>query len=486
MKIEQLLEKKEQLQVLILRDMVLHGGTVGTNQLREQVNLSKTSFDQYIAEIPMIGMMMGKKVAIKRNEFQVTLELAEDVSLEKIILFLVQQSLKFNLLVYLLEHHQASIVRLATAFNISESSVFRKIKELNQLLQEFSLQIKNGQLYGEELQVRYFYYVLFQFISESQRPLFLQQTPDKAPLILGLERALETTFSQESASKIACWLGITRKRLLSEKTTFATLKEKKILYQKDRLYQALDPVISLYLSRTAAEISGYEPLMFYSFFVSFAVLSEEHFYQYDLTRSKKLPTAVLDTYIRETMLWHYRPRKLKIKEEKAVGYQLAQIDNEFYFFRGVMTIYEPEHLLQQQKKMLGRSLSQLLERLKETTLTQLPAKQGEEAALSYLMIQYANILMMIDFYIAKSVTIGIDIETLPIYRVAFQQFLLRELKGISGIEIENRRPGKKYDLVITFNQEDPRQNYYYLSEFASSYDIARLKQKIEEEKKAKN
>ncbi|EPE2356842.1 helix-turn-helix domain-containing protein [Enterococcus hirae] len=486
MKIEQLLEKKEQLQVLILRDMVLHGGTVGTNQLREQVNLSKTSFDQYIAEIPMIGRMMGKKVAIKRNEFQVTLELAEDVSLEKIILFLVQQSLKFNLLVYLLEHHQASIVRLATAFNISESSVFRKIKELNQLLQEFSLQIKNGQLYGEELQVRYFYYVLFQFISESQRPLFLQQTPDKAPLILGLERALETTFSQESASKIACWLGITRKRLLSEKTTFATLKEKKILYQKDRLYQALDPVISLYLSRTAAEISGYEPLMFYSFFVSFAVLSEEHFYQYDLTRSKKLPTAVLDTYIRETMLWHYRPRKLKIKEEKAVGYQLAQIDNEFYFFRGVMMIYEPEHLLQQQKKMLGRSLSQLLERLKETTLTQLPAKQGEEAALSYLMIQYANILMMIDFYIAKSVTIGIDIETLPIYRVAFQQFLLRELKGISGIEIENRRPGKKYDLVITFNQEDLHQNYYYLSEFASSYDIARLKQKIEEEKKAKN
>ena len=486
MKIEQLLEKKEQLQVLILRDMVLHGGTVGTNQLREQVYLSKTSFDQYIAEIPMIGMMMGKKVAIKRNEFQVTLELAEDVSLEKIILFLVQQSLKFNLLVYLLEHHQASIVRLATAFNISESSVFRKIKELNQLLQEFSLQIKNGQLYGEELQVRYFYYVLFQFISESQRPLFLQQTPDKAPLILGLERALETTFSQESASKIACWLGITRKRLLSEKTTFATLKEKKILYQKDRLYQALDPVISLYLSRTAAEISGYEPLMFYSFFVSFAVLSEEHFYQYDLTRSKKLPTAVLDTYIRETMLWHYRPRKLKIKEEKAVGYQLAQIDNEFYFFRGVMMIYEPEHLLQQQKKMLGRSLSQFLERLKETTLTQLPAKQGEEAALSYLMIQYANILMMIDFYIAKSVTIGIDIETLPIYRVAFQQFLLRELKGISGIEIENRRPGKKYDLVITFNQEDLHQNYYYLSEFASSYDIARLKQKIEEEKKAKN
>lgn len=486
MKLDQLLEKKEQLQVTILRELVLQGGVVATNELREKVNLSKTAFDQYIEEISMIGLMMRKQVVIKRTEFQVVLELAEDVSLEKILVFLVQQSLKFNLLTYLLEHNQTSIVRLATAFNISESSVFRKIKELNQLLQEFSLQIKNGQLYGEELQVRYFYFVLFQFIPASQRPLFLKQTSDKSPLILGLERGLETNFTVDASMKIACWLGITRKRLLSEKTTFNTLKEKKKLYQNDRLYQAIDPILSLYLSRTAADLSGYETLMFYSFFVSFAVLEEEHFYQYDLTRSKKLPTAVLDTYIRETMLWHYRPRRLKIQEEKAVGYQLAQIDNEFYFFQGTMMIYDEKHLLQQQKKMLGQSLSQLLERLKETTIRQIPSKQMEESALNYLMIQYASILMMIDFYIAKTVKIGIDIDTLPIYRIAFKQFLFSELKGISGIEIENKQKGKNYDLVITFNQEEPKQNYYYLSEFASAYDITRLKQIIEQEKKAKN
>ena len=125
---------------------------------------------------------------------------------------------------------------------------------------------------------------------------------------------------------------------MSEKTTFKTLKTRKTLYENDRLYQVIDPVLSLYLSRTAADLSNYETLMFYSFFVSFAVLDEEHFYQYDLTRSKKLPTAVLDTYIRETMLWHYRPRRLKIKEEKAVGYQLSQINNELYFFDGHLSL----------------------------------------------------------------------------------------------------------------------------------------------------
>ena len=486
MKIEALLERKEQLQILILRNLVLQGGTASINGLREHVQLSKTSFDQYLEDIELIGRMMGKKVEVQRNEYQALLVLDEDVSLEKILLFLLQESLKFKMLVYLLEHQQVSIIRLATAFNISESSVFRKIKELNQLLEEFGLQIKNGQLYGEELQIRYFYYELFQYIPEDQRPLFLQNTPEKRPFILGLGRVLETTFTASAEAQIACWLGITKKRLLNEKSTYETLKEKKLLYQSDRLYQAIDPIIVMHLSRTAAELNVYETMMYYSFFVSFSIVDEEIFYQYDLTRSKKLPTAVLDTYIRETMLWHYRPRRLKIKEEKAVGYQISQINNEWFFFVGKIEVYERDRLLEQQQKMLGHSLTQLLEKLQETAMQQLPRKSTEDSALSYLMIQYANVLLMIDFYIAKPVVIGIDLESLPIYRIAFQQYLIRELRGVSGIEIESYEEGKNYDLVITFCQRNKQQNEYYLSEFASPYDIIRLKRRIEMLKKEKN
>ena len=54
---------------------------------------------------------------------------------------------------------------------------------------------------------------------------------------------------------------------MSEKTTFKTLKTRKTLYENDRLYQVIDPVLSLYLSRTAADLSNYETLMFYSFCV---------------------------------------------------------------------------------------------------------------------------------------------------------------------------------------------------------------------------
>ena len=82
--------------------------------------------------------------------------------------------------------------------------------------------------------------------------------------------------------------------------------------------------------------------------------------------------------------------------------------------------------------------------------------------------------------------IGIDLESLPIYRIAFQQYLIRELRGVSGIEIESYEEGKNYDLVITFCQRNKQQSEYYLSEFASPYDIIRLKRRIEMLKKEKN
>ncbi len=53
------------------------------------------------------------------------------------------------------------------------------------------------------------------------------------------------------------------------------------------------------------------------------------------------------------MLWHYRPRRLKIKEEKAVGYQISQINNEWFFFVGKIEVYERDRLLEQQQKCLG-------------------------------------------------------------------------------------------------------------------------------------
>ncbi|MGC3648826.1 transcriptional regulator, partial [Enterococcus faecium] len=78
-----------QLQILILRNLVLQAGTASINGLSEHVQLSKASFDQYLEDIELIGRLMEKTVEVQRNEYQALVVLDEDVSLEKMILILL-------------------------------------------------------------------------------------------------------------------------------------------------------------------------------------------------------------------------------------------------------------------------------------------------------------------------------------------------------------------------------------------------------------
>ncbi|MGC3085772.1 transcriptional regulator, partial [Enterococcus faecium] len=67
---------------------------------------------------------------------------------------------------------------------------------------------------------------------------------------------------------------------------------------------------------------------------------------------------------------------------------------------------------------------------------------------------------------------------MAIYLFALKQYLIRERSGSRGIEIGSYEAGKEYDLVNTFCQRNKKQCEYYLSDFASPYDIIRLKRRI--------
>lgn len=134
-------------------------------------------------------------------------------SLNHLIEAFVKESLKFQLLDYLYRNKEFSIVQLTTKFMISESSLFRKIKELNQLLAAFDLQIKNGQLQGEELQIRYFYFQLYWYITPYEIHQKKTMSPLNKRIIEGIETGLGFTFNEHNALKVSLWLSITKKRL---------------------------------------------------------------------------------------------------------------------------------------------------------------------------------------------------------------------------------------------------------------------------------
>lgn len=103
MNIEALLEKKEQIQVKILRQLVLKRDKITAQELCEGVNLSRPSIESYLEDISYLGQMMGKPMEVMRQDNKLALNMAESQSLDEVISFLIQDSIKYRLLLLLLE-----------------------------------------------------------------------------------------------------------------------------------------------------------------------------------------------------------------------------------------------------------------------------------------------------------------------------------------------------------------------------------------------
>ena len=158
MNIEVLLEKKEQIQVKILRQLFLKHDKLTSQELCDWVNLSRPSVQSYLEDISYIGRMIGEPMEVIRQNNKLVLNMSESQTLDEVISFLIQDSVKYRLILLFLEQKNYMIFELAELLLLSESTLFRKIKELNKLLLEFDIQIKNNKLIGEESQIRYFYY----------------------------------------------------------------------------------------------------------------------------------------------------------------------------------------------------------------------------------------------------------------------------------------------------------------------------------------
>ncbi|MGG5317082.1 helix-turn-helix domain-containing protein [Enterococcus sp. AZ072] len=487
MRIEQLLDKKEQLQLLILRQLILQGGQFSATELRKEVGLSRNAFEQYVSDLEYVCQISKIPLRLFYEGTDLVLHIPPEHNLNDIVELFVADSINYQILDFLLRHKEFTIVQLVNELMISESSVFRKIKELNRLLAEFGLQIKNGQFLGEEAQIRYFYNQVYSFLPK-RMPEYMQITPENQNFIRALEQVLETHFSWEAAYKICRWMGITRKRLTAKKTK--TKKTQKLMtpYLENVLYQKIDHVVTLYFSRTSLEVTKSESLIFYEFFVSNYMLDEDEAYRFELFRSKKLPTAVVDVYVRETLLLHYRPRRLPIDMEKKIGYHLAQIHNEIYFFQGKIEHYQRDQMLNKEKHLLGSALSQLLDQLTDLALQQLNQTFDSENTLHlYLAQNYASVLSMIDFYLLDNLQIGLDLT--GSWKEPLYQLLISDLRPIIGIQIEVYQANRSYDLILTTktHQLDYLEQplVYRLSEFASAYDLKEIKTCIYRLKKTK-
>ena len=485
MRIEDFLEKKEGLQIAILKKLVLENGKISYEDLRNYLGISKASLESYLEELESYLSEYQGDCRVKSDGSKIELFFINHFSIVTVYTDYVKRSLKFQLIDYAFKHQKFTAVKITNDLSISESSLFRKIKESNDLLKEFNIQIKNGSLHGEELQIRYFYFQLYWLVTPNEK---FQETVLPAQihnLINGFEKELDIKISDFSRIRVHLWFAISKKRANISEKIYKNSQKKLKLYENDRLYKQVRQLILLYFSRYSIEVGEEESMLHFIFLTTQSILSEKDFINYDLIRSRRTPTALVDTLLRETVLHYYLPVKPSLALERKISYYLSQINGTLYFFEGALEIYDREDFLAQESKVWRKNLKNLSEELLTTALANFNQKATSLNTLQGLtLLEYSSVLSIVDFKISKELHIGIDLNLMEMHTEILTQMLELNLKNVTGITVEEYKKQRNYDLVITNNlafSEYPKGTEIYVtSDFFSSYDLKQIKSRINE------
>ena len=486
MKIEHFLEKNEVREITIFNQLVLNGGTLSYGKMLDQLGVSKASLENDLSSIAIRIEGFDQKVQLHYDGQTIGLSMSDDLSLQQIYRLYLDQSIKLQIITFLFKHQEFSITQLTQKLAISESSLFRKIKELNSHLKEFGIKIRNGQMQGEELQIRYFYFQFYCYIED--KTTFLAEHPNDrlTQMIDAMEKFLNVTITPENRERLTIWLIISNARVTIIDKQAKRLRTQMKAYRKDPFFHKIQVFVLRYFSRYSIEVDEVESMIHFAFLLAFPVLKEPDFHEYRLLRDRHAPIASMDTLIAETIINHFKYRRLPYMLERDMSYHLTHIHTRLYFFQGDIEIYEYERIIAKEKQIVGTNVVSFARTLLKTSTKTLADKTGENNSLLKMeLLKYISLLVLITFKMASVIQVGIDLKMDGLYKETLGELLILKLKPIKGVRVEHYDPTKIYDLILTNEEPKDQENYddariYILSEILSSFDMVNIQRIIQE------
>ena len=484
MKIEDFLEKNEVREITIFKQLVLNNGKLTYFDMLDYLSVSKASLETDLDSIAVKIAECDLQVHIHYDGQIIALEMSDTVSLQHIYRHYLDQSIKVEIIKFLFKHQKFTITQLSQKLVISESSLYRKIKELNTHLKEFDIKIRNGQLNGEELQIRYFYFQFYYYIEDKTHLLSKYAGKQMIQAVQTLEKFLDAEISPENRQKLIIWLIISKTRITIKDQQVDNLRTRMKSYLKDPLYHKVQVMVFRYFSRYSIEVDEGEAMIHFAYLLAFSILSENDFHEYRMIRDRHAPIASVDTQVAETIIIHFNFRRLPYMLERDMYYYLTHIHTRLYFFKGDVEIYEYQEILSNEKQIVGRPLVSFADELLKVSTEKFDRESSESNSLFRTEVpKYISLLILITSKTAKVLQVGIDLKIDDLYKETFSQLLMRKMRPLNGIQTEAYEPNKTYDLILTNESPENQRIYkearvYILSKILSDYDMENIQQII--------
>lgn len=209
-----LLDKQDRIVVMLLEALYLADGAVSKQKLSQELAVSLSSLNRYIAQLNQLlaPQINAGAVILNIQSNQLELKLVGQVTFDELYCDqAIRNAINYQILMLIYQKGKVTLPEFVFELALSEASLYRHLQQLNSLLAEFKLTIKQGQLSGTELQIRYFYYQLFTLIPIAAT----KQNVLHDQYIRGLEEHFAYQFNAVAAQRIKLWITISRQRQLT-------------------------------------------------------------------------------------------------------------------------------------------------------------------------------------------------------------------------------------------------------------------------------
>ncbi|WP_106396185.1 helix-turn-helix domain-containing protein [Enterococcus timonensis] len=341
-----------------------------------------------------------------------------------------------------------------TELNLSQATFTRRVKELNEDLVEFHVQIKNGRMKGPELQVRYFYFQLLLF----GRPYLvnLQQFSQNAhdQILTFLNKQFNFPYTQDGKIKFEIWLYILQKRLRYGRHETLDYRDLPVhLLQESNFISLMQNTLLRFALQSAFAWNQYESLIFYLFMISsFTLDTTNHFVQDFLLQEKNNDTLVngLTEQFENTMA-HFLPFYTFSKDfSRKINLNVSQNHFRLVYMRGWISVFGRIGLQDRLAHFEDQNLLNLCQTLTDNSLNYLKlSQQDRDFSQVELFGRYASILQLIFKEVELRLQIACDFPYERLMQDIVIEMVRERLINSVKWDLMKYDASSRYDVILS-------------------------------------
>lgn len=477
-----LLEKFEVYQIELLMYLIDTGGAATKKDLLVHLNISEYFLTKLIENLISLAQKSDTNFSIEVNRKNVLFQKKAEYSLQLLYNVLIKHAPKYRILEELFLHGTINPRNLCKKIGISQSTYFRKIKELNELLEEFDLIIQKGALFGSELQIRFFYMSLCLITDLGEKVTSSNIDPRILTLVNSIQQLSKSSFSFSAKKKLIIYFCLLKRRYVHNcgmpfnQHRLFFYNQKKFIHalKTTPLFKQVHIVLRSFLVYYSFEMHPDEEILLLVFMVTEEIIPNNSTYLNKLNlieANNRFFVWSLSTELLNFIEQHYPNTGFNDEQKTLLHHYLKSSIYRHLIFRGHFDNYWKSQWdnLQPLKKI-------------EYFTTFIKQKYSEiminDAHDTILIAKITHIINFYEDHTKDRVSVGIFFEGDFFNKNKFTEWWIKHIELTSIALAEPLSHNKSYDLIISnvnYPQLQKRgKHFYFLTNYQEKLDIINL------------